>query len=437
MSHRAPSEDPSLEEPMLDDDARSPLVGIDLSAWQVPPPPAELADAVLARLREPVPVAAAEAPPMATSKRWRWLVLGAAAAGVALAVWGYTARPGDRAAGELVTGAAQHLELGAVRVDSDPGAELRWRRAGQVWSARQTRGAVTWSVPRGETLQLELGPTRGQEQGMTSGQRTTSGAMGLWTNDARLRVEVSMNRTDARVLTASAATSAAVALATVILYQGHVKATSGGVTVNLSAGDVARLVAGQPPAVMSRSVPATNAVVRIEDCDPGQGPLELYRSPNPGQPEVVAVGVYQAGGPLRFELGEESEPNPPVLNPPPRSLQPARVRDRRTTPHVLVLTSYEPVEWALDLAGSAVTRVLVSGYHASRVTGAGAAPVELVSGEGSDRAAGFAYQTVEREEDLVRADEDWLELDGFVRQRVGAPIAYFAGCYQGSQVVVQ
>lgn len=429
MSRRAPSDARSLEESMLDDEAGSPLDGIDLSAWQVPPPPPDLADSVLARLRQPVPVVAAEAPSPNPSKRWRWLGLGAVAAGVALAVWGYTARPGERAAGELVASAAQHLDLGAVRADVDPGAELRWRRAGQSLSARQRRGAVTWSVPRRETLELALG----QEQDTTSGQRTTSRAMGLWTSDARMRVEVSMNRTDARVLTASAATSAAVALATVILYQGHVKATSGGVTVNLGAGDVARLVAGQPPEVTSRSVPApaTNAVVRIEDCAPEQGPLELYRSPNPGQPEVVAVGVYHAGGSAWPESEEDPAPSSlPVL-------QRARVRDTRATPHVLVLTSYEPVEWVLDLSGAAVTRVLVSGYHASRVTGAASVPVELFSGEAGDDAGEYAYQTVEREEELVRADDDWLALEGFVRQRVGAPIAHFAGCYQGSQVVVQ
>lgn len=419
---------------MLDDEGPSPLAGIDLSAWQVPPPPVDLTETVLTRLREPVPAAAAEAPPMATGRRWRWLGLGAAVAATAAGVWSYTAGARERAVsdGELVATAARHLALGQVRADADPGAELRWRRADGVLSVQQARGAVTWSVAPRETLQLELGA----ELASTSVHRTSAQAMWLRANDARLRVEVTMNRTDARVLTTSAATSAAVALATVILYQGHVKATSGGVTVNLGAGDVARLVAGQPPEVAPRlaTAPAASSVVRIEDCEPGQGPLELYQRPTTGQPEVVAVGVYQAGSSWRPELEEGLVLNLPSPGP---SLQPARVRDRRATPHVLVLTSYEPVEWVLDLAGSSVTRVIVSGYHLSRVTGAGSVPVEIASGEHGDDLAAYAYQTVERQEHTVQADEDWLELEQAVRQRVGAPIAHFAGCYQGSQVVVQ
>lgn len=75
------------------------LAGIDLAAWQPPPPSSNLADAVIARLREPPPVAAIEPQPAAPRRARVARVLGIAAVAAAiagLALWGTTRAPRPR-----------------------------------------------------------------------------------------------------------------------------------------------------------------------------------------------------------------------------------------------------------------------------------------------------------------------------------------------------
>jgi TonB family protein len=66
---------------------------------------------------------------------------------------------------------------------------------------------------------------------------------------ASLRVEVQMQiaHSDARVVAASAVTAAAVALVTIVVYQGHVKVASGGQTVNVAAGGRVEVKPGASP----------------------------------------------------------------------------------------------------------------------------------------------------------------------------------------------
>lgn len=86
-----------------DDDA---LAGIDLAAWQPPAPPADLADAVIARLRRPARTAAVEAPAR-SHRRFAWLAaVTAVAAG--LVIWDVTRGPG-RGGGELLATGPTHL----------------------------------------------------------------------------------------------------------------------------------------------------------------------------------------------------------------------------------------------------------------------------------------------------------------------------------------
>jgi protein TonB len=55
-----------------------------------------------------------------------------------------------------------------------------------------------------------------------------------------------LSLSDARVVAASAVTAAAVALVTVIVYQGHVRVTSAGQTINVAAGGAAQIKPGEP-----------------------------------------------------------------------------------------------------------------------------------------------------------------------------------------------
>src|SRR5205085_8659243 len=96
----------------------------------------------------------------------------------------------------------------------------------------QLRGAATWRVDAGDTMVID------------------AGAMGasVEASGASLRLEVAMRITpsDGRVVAASTITAAAVALVTVAVYQGHIKVTSGGQTVNVGAGGAVEIKPGEP-----------------------------------------------------------------------------------------------------------------------------------------------------------------------------------------------
>jgi TonB family protein len=217
-------------------DEADPLAGIELDAWQPPPVPDGLADAVVRRMREPLAVAAHD---LGERHRRRWpLWLGAvavavsAAASVAiLAPWStpLPASPGGQ--GEVIAERASHIDLGSTSAELDAGSLVRWQRDRHRVAVAQPRGAATWRIAGDDTAVID------------------AGAMGasVEASGASLRVEVHMlSLSDARVVAASAVTAAAVALVTVIVYQGHVRITSAGQTINVAAGGAAQIKPGEP-----------------------------------------------------------------------------------------------------------------------------------------------------------------------------------------------
>lgn len=219
-------------------DPDDPLAGVDLDAWQPPPPPVGVADAVVRRLREPVAVPAHELDERVRRHWPMWAGGGAVAAAIAGGVAMIALRsapPGDAARdrGDVVVDRASHVELGAISAELEAGAALHWQRDGHRIAVVQARGGATWRVGGDDSLVLD------------------AGAMGasVEASGASLRVEVDMQITssDARVVAASAVTAAAVALVTVIVYQGHVRITSAGQVVNLAAGSSAEVKPGAPP----------------------------------------------------------------------------------------------------------------------------------------------------------------------------------------------
>ena len=187
---------------------------IDFSAWEAPPPPDGLADAVIARMAEPEPL------PEPTPRR-RWVIAASAAAVLAIAggIWAIT-RPHASAPdhGEVVADKPQHLELGGISADLDRGADIRWQRTPHGFDIEQRAGAASWHMSR--------------EQHMTIGATVAS----IDAAGASLRVEVPMNLSDAKVIGASAVTAATVAMLTVVVYEGHVKVASSGQTVVVQPG---------------------------------------------------------------------------------------------------------------------------------------------------------------------------------------------------------
>jgi tetratricopeptide (TPR) repeat protein len=213
---------------MRDDDA------LDLSAWEAPPPPDGIADAVIARMDgTAVGLAMPEDPP----SRKRALVIGASAAAALLVVAGAWAilRGREHAppvAGELVAGGAQHVELGGASADLDRGAEIQWQRTGGRLHVDQKAGTAVWRV--------------GEEH-----VEIAAAVASVEATNASLKVEVPMNLTDARVIGASAVTAAAVAMVTVVVYEGHVKVHHDGQTVVVQPGTTFTVPppAPEPPVV--------------------------------------------------------------------------------------------------------------------------------------------------------------------------------------------
>ena len=250
-----------------DDDPRGgPGPALDLDAWEPPPPPPGLAAAVVARARAAAPVAAIEVTEGAKRGRGAWWIgagaVGVAAAAAAVLAWnaGSARTPGGGAgasSGTVVAARPEQIALGASAAALDPGAEVRWRRDGDRVAVAQPRGTAMWRIAESDTFVID------------------AGAMGasVEASGASLRVEVQMNRMDARVIGTSAATAAAVAAVVVMVYEGHVKVSrSGGPPVVVEAGTVYEVrapeapepvvVGGRPKAALDRA-DISGAVSRI------------------------------------------------------------------------------------------------------------------------------------------------------------------------------
>lgn len=121
----------------------------------------------------------------------------------------------------------------------------------------------------------------------------------------------------------------------------------------------------------------TGAAARGEAVVPG---LENV----PADAQVHIVGVYEGKAPTQA-----------VTTPQPagtRMARDVRVLVRSTgKPIVLVLASYEPVQWNIVNAGGRLSAILLSGYHPSNVSGAGTAPVLRIGTESAYQPEGGNY----------------------------------------------
>jgi len=201
------------------------LAAYDLSAWDAPPPPTGLVDAVIERARQPAPVAALDSGERFAARgtrRW-WIAGGAAAVAIVVilvGVWGVQRPPKD-GQGEVSTQAARTLAIGPTTAALDPGTTVRWRRDKRRISVAQPHGTAMWSVAAEDTLVIDAGAM----------------VASVEASGASLRVEVEMvNASDARAIGISAATAVAVALVTIVVYEGTVRVRHDGQTVNVVPG---------------------------------------------------------------------------------------------------------------------------------------------------------------------------------------------------------
>ena len=218
---------------MTDDD-------LDLTAWEAPPPP-ELADAVIARLRDTTVVGAVGAvePTARAGRRWWWLGGLTAALAAAIALIVVLAGGADRAG--LPFGAAgglhaTHVELAGATAELDAGAAIAWHREPDGLHVTQIAGSATWRVEPGAHVWIDTGVAGTSVQA----------------SGASLRVEAPMNISDAKLIGTSALTATVVALVTVVVYDGHVRATSDGRSVVVEPGATVALGSGLAPAPATR-----------------------------------------------------------------------------------------------------------------------------------------------------------------------------------------
>ena len=125
------------------------VLGIDLDAWQAPPPPASIADGVIARMRSEVTQVTVQALPVeqAPSRLPRkWWIAGAitvAAAGATLVTFAATrSGPPANARGISAGDRAAHIALGPSSADVDPNTVVSWRREGERITAQQAGGVA-------------------------------------------------------------------------------------------------------------------------------------------------------------------------------------------------------------------------------------------------------------------------------------------------------
>ncbi len=237
-----------------DDDDQ--LSAFDLSAWDVPPAAPGLVDAVIERARQPAPVAALDSSERIATpvrgKRRRWIAAPVAAVAsvvVLVGLWGVQRTP-KNGQGEVTATIPRTLEIGPTTAALDAGGQVRWRRDNRKISVVQPRGAAMWNVAAADTLVID------------------AGAMGatVEASGASLRVEVKMNVSDARAVGISAATAIAVALVTVVVYQGTVRVRHDGQTVNVRPGaqyEIRPPTAAEPAAV--GGAPVDPRVRELED----------------------------------------------------------------------------------------------------------------------------------------------------------------------------
>jgi hypothetical protein len=144
--------------------------------------------------------------------------------------------------------------------------------------------------------------------------------------------------------------------------------------------------------------------------DPGIGPVPGPVSELAKRSRIEAIGVYQAkASPAGKKTGERI----------PGEIE-VRVKPSNV-PLILSLSSYEPIQWKLvPEPGARISAVLLSGYHPSRVTGAGSARTVMIGRM-------YAYKP---------GTPEYANLDREIYRWTGKRIDGFQGLYEASRFSV-
>lgn len=180
---------------------------------------------------------------------------------------------------------------------------------------------------------------------------------------------------------------------------------------------------GKWSALFSQGVPPGSRIFVFDDTT---GNLLVTKTvPLPVSPtgsfagkEVQVVGVYEGALLDGTTRGFREHPEGTVN---------VTVTGRAGSPAILVLTSYEPVNWnIIKNAGAEIARVVTVGYHAQRVSGLSSSiPVEHHS-YATDGVVHYAYSNTSPE---------FSKLDAWIESK-GGKVTTFTGSYTGKDFTV-
>lgn len=176
---------------------------------------------------------------------------------------------------------------------------------------------------------------------------------------------------------------------------------------------------GPVPPPPSGSCSISRPVLRIHDCPTAQGyRVTGFTKPDPRGPEQVVLGIYES-------RSDHSAGNHPTGE--------ATVHVKRTTPHVLVLSSYEPTRWTLDVApGARLERVILNGYHAQSLASVPAGVTVENRSDAGHYLSACAYKWPD--------DNQGCNTQGLMtrlEQLTSHAVTDFAGCYRATEFTVE
>ena len=196
-----------------------------LLAYEAPPPPADMADRVLAALRTEV------RPRMSRRTRWMLLVASLAVAATAVALLLPRDGAGRASSGHRAAGARESIAIGdrAVAV-AEAGSELSWTvQADGAAAVDQRRGDVFYRVTPGQEFVVAVPGASIRVLGTC------------------FRVEVSEMRPRNKILAAGGIAAALTVAVLVTVYEGRVRLENGQGEAELVPGEQGTAAAGTPP----------------------------------------------------------------------------------------------------------------------------------------------------------------------------------------------
>ena len=154
--------------------------------------------------------------------------------------------------------------------------------------------------------------------------------------------------------------------------------------------------------------------VSVSNCS---GTFYTWADPEPGDPELNIVSVYEADG------GHGGAAGNIALN------------IERETNMTLVLASYENVDWTITAApGTTINEILVTGYHAQSVSAPSGVPVSVRSYDQTrsnyGNWCGYSYP-------YAGGGCDTAQLITGVESESGLGMSSFTGCYHATEFTLK